>query len=161
MARVVSVRADRELVTNMVGEPRETAEKVLQALNNDFARMRRFRRVNPRAQLAGPDRAYVSISDGMFHAELQNVAYVDTALAAEEASDFGGLISCVNGTWTLSVPLGTGPSGASTSLLATLTALVLFGLAAAVLSPERTAAFLWWCLSLLGALAARIKLYAS
>jgi hypothetical protein len=161
MARVVSVRADRELVANMVGEPRETAEKMLQALSNDFARMRHFRRANPRAQLAGPDRAFVSIGDNMFHAELQNVVYADTARVAEEAAEFGGLIACVNGVWTLSVPLGGETGVASTSLLATLTALALFGLAAAVLSPERTAAFVWWCLALLGSLPARIKQLSS
>lgn len=105
MSRTVSVRPDRMPVTELPVGARETAEQMYDSLNNDFMRMKSFRQRNPRAQLAGADRAWVCPGENMFFVEVLNVQNVDASLAATEASEFGGAVSCVGGTWILSVPL--------------------------------------------------------
>jgi len=105
MSRTVSVRPDRMPVTELPVGARETAEQMYDSLNNDFMRMKSFRQRNPRAQLAGADRAWVCPGENTFFVEILNVQNIDASLAATEASEFGGTVSCVGGTWILSVPL--------------------------------------------------------
>lgn len=139
MSRVVSVRATRVRVADLLGNERETAEKMRQALANDLRQMHRFVRANPMVQLAGPERTWVSAADNMFVAELTNVRNVDAAIASNEAAEFGGFVTCVDGIWTLSVPvrpLDAMPGG--TVLVSMLVAAVLFVVAAFVVSPEAT-----------------------
>lgn len=139
MSRVVSVRSSRVRVADMVGKERQTAEQMHQALANDLLGMRKFNRANPMVQLAGFDRAYVSAVDNMFHAELTNVRNFDAAVASAEAAEFCGYVTCIEGTWTLAVPLRTAvamPGGAA--MLTLLLAIVLFVVAAAVVYPDAT-----------------------
>lgn len=105
MSRTVSVRPDRMPVTELPVGARETAERMYDSLKNDFMRMKSFRRHNPRAQLAGADRAWVCPGENTFFVEILNVQNIDASLAATEAHDFTGTVSCVGGTWILSVPL--------------------------------------------------------
>lgn len=105
MSRTISARGDRISVLDLSGADRETAEQMYDAVNNDFMRMRTFRQRNPRAQLAGVDRAWVCPGDNLFFVNIMNVQNIDTKLAATEASEFGGTVACVGGDWILSVPL--------------------------------------------------------
>lgn len=142
MSRVVSVRSSRVRVADMVGKERQTAEQMHQALANDLLGMRRFNRANPMVQLAGFDRAYVSAVDNMFHAELTNVRNFDAAAASAEAAEFGGYVTCIEGTWTLAVPLRTPttmPGGAA--MLTLLMAVALFAVAAGVMYPAEAMKF--------------------